>query len=255
MTYCLAMRLAEGLVFLGDTRTNAGVDNMGTYRKLHVIQPARDRVFVIESAGNLATTQEVLDRIERDLAAATGSRAWPPWTTSSKRPSTWVGWAVRSPTPTGRVWPRAAPTPRRPSSSGARCRTAPDILLVYPEGNYIRASEEQPFLQIGESKYGKYMLELAVQSQSIWTPSRPADRPRVDDEHGPGQPVGRAAVRRGDLPERFAPGQGVPVRERLPAADPIAGGLGTPSAHRHRRAGVLLPRRPRERAHLLPDHS
>ena len=68
MTYCLAMRLHEGLVFLSDTRTNAGVDNIGTYRKQHVISPGPDRVFVIESAGNLATTQEVLDRIRRDLA-------------------------------------------------------------------------------------------------------------------------------------------------------------------------------------------
>ena len=63
MTYCLAMRLKDGLVFLSDTRTNAGVDNVGTYRKQHVIAPGPRRLFVIESAGNLATTQEVLDRI------------------------------------------------------------------------------------------------------------------------------------------------------------------------------------------------
>lgn len=61
------MRLKEGLVFLSDTRTNAGVDNVGTYRKQHVIAPGPKRIFVIESAGNLATTQEVLDRIRRDL--------------------------------------------------------------------------------------------------------------------------------------------------------------------------------------------
>ena len=67
MTYCLAMRLDEGLVFLSDTRTNAGVDNVGTYRKLHVFRPAPDRLFVLQSAGNLATTQEVLDRIAVDL--------------------------------------------------------------------------------------------------------------------------------------------------------------------------------------------
>src|SRR3954451_20808329 len=63
------MRLDEGLLFLADTRTNAGVDNVGTYRKLHVIAPSEDRIFVLESAGNLATTQEVLDRIDRDLAS------------------------------------------------------------------------------------------------------------------------------------------------------------------------------------------
>jgi len=63
MTYCLAIRLEEGLVILGDSRTNAGVDNVSIYRKVHVFQPAPDRFFVLESAGNLATTQEVLDRI------------------------------------------------------------------------------------------------------------------------------------------------------------------------------------------------
>ena len=63
MTYCLALRLDEGLIFLADTRTNAGVDNVSTYRKQHVIRPSDDRLFVLQSAGNLATTQEVLDRI------------------------------------------------------------------------------------------------------------------------------------------------------------------------------------------------
>ena len=69
MTYCLALRLQESLVFVADTRTNAGLDNIGSYRKLHVIDAGPDRAFVLESAGNLATTQEVLDRIHQDLAA------------------------------------------------------------------------------------------------------------------------------------------------------------------------------------------
>ncbi len=89
MTYCLALRLHEGLVFLADTRTNAGVDNVSTYRKLHLIQPAREKVFVIESAGSLATTQQVLDRIGKRPGAPTPARAWPRSTTSSKRPCTW----------------------------------------------------------------------------------------------------------------------------------------------------------------------
>ena len=90
MTYCLALRLDDGLVFLADTRTNAGVDNIGTYRKLHVLRPAPDRVFVLESAGNLATTQEVLDRIHRDLASA-AARAWRRSTTCSRPRSTSAG--------------------------------------------------------------------------------------------------------------------------------------------------------------------
>ncbi len=75
MTYCLAMRLDEGLVLLSDTRTNAGVDNVSAYRKLHVFRPTADRLITLQSAGNLATTQEVLDRIGRDLAGAGESLA------------------------------------------------------------------------------------------------------------------------------------------------------------------------------------
>ena len=117
VTYCLAMRLDEGLVFLSDTRTNAGVDNVGTYRKLHVFRPAPDRLFVLQSAGNLATTQEVLDRIAVDLEAV--GRARQP----RDRPAPLRGGALRRPArargrrrPTA---PRSGRTPPRRSSSAA----------------------------------------------------------------------------------------------------------------------------------------
>ena len=79
----------------------------------------------------------------------------------------------------------------------------PDILLVYPEGNYIRASDDRPFLQIGESKYGKFMLELAVQAG--WT-SMTATKIALglDDEHRAGEPVGGPALRRRRVPQRLA---------------------------------------------------
>ncbi len=67
MTYCLAIRLDQGLVFGTDSRTNAGVDYVTAYRKMHVFRPAADRIFVVLSAGNLATTQQVLFHIQRDL--------------------------------------------------------------------------------------------------------------------------------------------------------------------------------------------
>ena len=67
MTYCLAIRLEQGLVFGADSRTNAGVDYVTTYRKMHVFQPAADRLFVVMSAGSLATTQEIMYHIQRDL--------------------------------------------------------------------------------------------------------------------------------------------------------------------------------------------
>lgn len=162
MTYCLAMRLDGGLLFLSDTRTNAGVDNVGTYRKLHVFCPRDDRTFVLQSAGNLATTQEVLDRIGRDLRAGDESLAT-------------VEHLFEAALYVGRL---SADIARRHSATlgpnatatfilGGQVGDEPaDILLVYPEGNYIRASDDRPFLQIGETKYGKAWLDLAVRSQA-----------------------------------------------------------------------------------------
>ena len=166
MTYCLALRLTEGLVFLADTRTNAGVDNVGIYRKLHIIRPAPDRVFVIEAAGSLATTHEVLDRIQRDLAASDGRTSLAS-----------VDRLFEAALYLGRLSREVATEHREALTDVGADGTATfilgghvgsesaDILLVYPEGNYIRASDERPFLQIGETKYGKFMLELAVEAR------------------------------------------------------------------------------------------
>jgi putative proteasome-type protease len=161
MTYCLALRLQEGLVFLSDTRTNAGVDNVGTYRKQHVIVPGPRRLFVIESAGNLATTQEVLDRIRRDLANP-----------GQVENLASVNYLFEAALYLGRL-SREIVDAHRDAMAGADATAtfilggqiedeSPEILLVYPEGNYIRASDELPFLQIGETKYGKFLLELAA---------------------------------------------------------------------------------------------
>jgi putative proteasome-type protease len=164
VTYCLALRLDEGLLFLADTRTNAGVDNVGTYRKQHVLRPADDRVFVIESAGSLATTQEVLDRVAKDLE-----------TNASESLAT-VGHLFEAALYIGRLSREIAAEHHEALSAVGADGTATfilggqisgeraDILLVYPEGNYIRASDDLPFLQIGESKYGKFLLELAVRA-------------------------------------------------------------------------------------------
>ena len=162
MTYCLAFRLNEGLIFLADTRTNAGVDNISTFRKLHVLQPAPDRLFVLQSAGSLATTHEVLDRIETDLQAG-----------DDRESLATVGHLYEAALYVGRLGREVAG--EHAAALGADATATfilggqisggrPDVLLVYPEGNYIRASDERPFLQIGESKYGKFMLELAVEA-------------------------------------------------------------------------------------------
>ncbi len=163
MTYCLALRLDDGLVFLSDTRTNAGVDNISTYRKLHVVQPGDDRLFVIQSAGNLATTQEVIDRIDRDLS-----------TPGDHETLATVDHLFEAALYVGRVSREVVAGHRDALSASGADGTATfilggqisgersEIFLVYPEGNYIRASNTRPFLQIGESKYGKFWLDMLL---------------------------------------------------------------------------------------------
>jgi putative proteasome-type protease len=163
MTYCLAMRLEDGLVFLSDTRTNAGLDNVSTYRKLHVFRPAPDRLFVLQSAGNLGTTQQVLDQVGVDLATA-----------GDHESLATVDHLFQAALYLGGLSQRTAERHRSGLAAAGADGTAsfilggqigddpPDILLVFPEGNYIRASDDRPFLQIGESKYGKFLLDVAV---------------------------------------------------------------------------------------------
>ncbi len=164
MTYCLAMRLNEGLLFLADTRTNAGLDNVSTFRKLHVLTPAPDRVFVLESAGNLATTQEVLDRVKRDLALGES----PSLATIDHlfEAALYIGRISQDVVKEhqdalGRV---GADGTCSFILGGQIGTDDADLLQIYPEGNYIRASDDIPFLQIGESKYGKFLLELGVEA-------------------------------------------------------------------------------------------
>jgi putative proteasome-type protease len=166
MTYCAAVTLDAGMVFASDTRTNAGVDNISTFRKLHVIRPSDDRVFVIESAGNLATTQEVLDRIDRDLRAG-DDRETLATVDHLFEAALYIGRLSREVVKEHRegLGTIGADATATFILGGQIAGDRPDLFLVYPEGNYIRVSDERPFFQIGETKYGKFMLELAVHAK------------------------------------------------------------------------------------------
>lgn len=163
MTYCLALRVDDGLLFLSDTRTNAGVDDVSVYRKLHVIDPAPDRTFVIQAAGNLATTQEVLDRINRDLSTP-GDHETLASVNHMFEAALYVGRVNRDVAASHRDALGAVGADGTATFilGGQITGGAPEIFLVYPEGNYIRASNTRPFLQIGETKYGRFWLELAL---------------------------------------------------------------------------------------------
>jgi putative proteasome-type protease len=164
MTYCLAISLYQGLVFASDSRTNAGVDYVTTFSKMHVFTPGPDRIFVILTAGNLATTQEVLHRIRRDLDTADAA--------ASLRT---VRYLFEAADYLGRLscevqgahlqsMQRAGFSVEGSFIIGGQIRGQPHALfLVYPQGNFISASPETPYLQIGETKYGKPALDRVVE--------------------------------------------------------------------------------------------
>ena len=160
MTYCLAMRLRDGLVLLSDTRTNAGVDNVSNYKKLFCFHPTPHSTIVLQSAGNLATTQQVLHRVERDLE--TDAEESLRTVTTLFEAALYVGRI--STEVVNRHKPALDSVGADATStfllSGQIGDAPPDVFLVYPEGNYITVSDERPFLQIGETKYGKFLLEV-----------------------------------------------------------------------------------------------
>jgi putative proteasome-type protease len=159
MTYCLALKLRQGLVFASDSRTTAGVDYINTYRKMHVFQPSADRLLVVLTSGNLATTQEVVDNLRRDLASSQPgeSLATASYVFEAAR---YVGKVLctvvqhYAATPGGNVADLRATLIVGGQIEGH----PPEIYLVYPEGNYVAATWETPYLQLGEFKYGKPIL-------------------------------------------------------------------------------------------------
>ena len=161
MTYCLAIAMEAGLVFVSDSRTNAGVDNVSTYSKMHTFNTTPDRQIVILAAGNLATTQGVIDRIENDLATNAIASL-----NSAQRFSEVVDYvgkvSVNEQQKTG-----GGPEYEVSLIVGGQINgEKPLIMLVYPQGNHIATSDSTPFLQIGESKYGKPILDRIISSET-----------------------------------------------------------------------------------------
>ena len=169
MTYCLALKLRDGLVFASDSRTTAGVDYISTYRKMHVFQPSGDRLIVVLTSGNLATTQEVLDNLRRDLAVAepSGNLATVSYLFEAAR---YVGKVLCTVVQQYATALGVGGADLRATLivGGQIAGQPPELYLVYPEGNYVAATWETPYLQLGEFKYGKPILSrLAVADLSL----------------------------------------------------------------------------------------
>jgi len=160
MTYCLGLVLEQGLVLASDSRTNAGVDYVTTFSKLHLFNPAPDRIFVLLSAGNLATTQEVLNRIRRDLDQP-GERTHLLNARYLFEAADYIGKvSLQVQSDHGPALQRSGVSAETTLMLGGQIAgEAPGLYLIYPQGNYFAASAETPYLQIGENKYGKPALD------------------------------------------------------------------------------------------------
>ncbi|MDX1595164.1 MAG: proteasome-type protease [Gammaproteobacteria bacterium] len=167
MTYCVGLRIDRGLVFAADTRTNAGVDNVAVFRKMHVWEKPGERVLVILTAGNLAVTQAVVTLLNEavDREPETGQPSLASATTMFQA-ARLVGEAVRE---VKRVDGAALEAGGGFSASlilgGQIHGEPPRLFLVYSEGNFIESTKDTPFFQVGEHKYGKPILDRVTRPE------------------------------------------------------------------------------------------
>jgi len=163
MTYCVGMVLEEGLVFASDSRTNAGVDHVSIFCKMTVVETPGQGVIVLLNSGNLATTQQVVSRIKQQAIDAQK-----PLTSHASMFSVaeLVGSELRK---TIHTAVNEAPEQSDVDFSatflvgGQVLGEAPRLFMVYPQGNFIESTTDTPFFQIGESKYGKPILDRVIQ--------------------------------------------------------------------------------------------
>ena len=163
MTYCVAVVLDAGMVFASDSRTNAGVDQVSVFRKMHLITREDDRVIAIMSSGNLSITQSAVNLLEHQSRASDSSKTVAN-ASSMFEIAVLVGNALRE------VRRRDGPYLQQnnidASASfivGGQIRGEPQRLFnIYSEGNFIEATPETPYFQIGESKYGKPVIDRVI---------------------------------------------------------------------------------------------
>lgn len=163
MTYCLSLLCEEGLVFLSDSRSNAGIDNIAVHRKMHLFEQPGERVICLQSSGNLSLTHSVLALVEEDILEAELDPNRPHLLNQRNLFETarYIGAKIREIAETDRPYLEKDDFKFNIHFLvGGQIKDQPHgIFYVYPQGNVMHASVESPFLQIGESKYGKPILD------------------------------------------------------------------------------------------------
>ncbi|MBE9061917.1 proteasome-type protease [cf. Phormidesmis sp. LEGE 11477] len=168
MTYCLGVRVEKGLVFAADSRTNAGVDYISSYQKLFDFSVPGDRVIVLCTAGSLSTSQAVLHSIHQDIDSATEGVDSLYSLPSLHDVASYIGQKLRTIQDKERTWLEKDGIDYQSTFivGGQVAGEEPGIYLVYSQGNFIEATPETPFLQIGETKYGKPILDRTISYES-----------------------------------------------------------------------------------------
>ena len=163
MTYCVGMMLDRGLVFMSDTRTNAGLDNISTFRKMKIFENPGERVLTLMSAGNLATTQAVISLLEERTKAPDDRdpslMAAPSMFQAARLVADVLREVIEAHAQTGQQADSAFNATMM--LGGQIYGGPPRMFLIYPEGNFIESGEDTPFFQIGEIKYGRPILVRA----------------------------------------------------------------------------------------------
>src|SRR5579862_6051485 len=160
MTYCLGIVTKHGLIMASDSRTNAGYDQINTTRKMHTFVQPGERVFVLLASGSLSLSQSILTLLRRDFDAGRGLAVAPSLYDAARV----IGEQMR------RVSDLDRPSLERDKYSfnahfilGGQIKgEPPSLIMIYPQGNPLQATEDSPYLQIGETKYGRPILDRGI---------------------------------------------------------------------------------------------
>jgi len=202
MTYCVGVQVDDGLVFLSDSRTNAGVDQISTFRKMSIFEMPGERVIVLLSAGNLASSQSITGLLRERVTNAKASLLTARTMADAAR---LVGDAVRE------VYQRDAAALKEHGIEfnptflvgGQLGGELPRLFNVYSAGNYIETTADTRYFQIGESKYGKPIIDRVVKADTPLAAVAKCALISMDStirsNLSVGMPLDLAIVRRGDL--------------------------------------------------------
>ena len=243
MTYCCGILVHDGLVMIADTRTNAGLDNVSTFRKLHVFEKPGQHVMMLSSAGNLSVTQSVLNLVTEGFENPETGRIEQLETMPSMLAAAHlIGRAVRK----VRQMQDAAFQQASVSFDvsflfggqvkGRRLR----LFMVYSAGNFIECTQDAPFLQIGEHKYGKPILDRAIRYDTALYDALKIGLISMDStvqsNLGVGLPI--------DIAATWRDSQNAEVNTRIGQADPYFRSLRVSWSDALRAAHIAIPRPP-----------